>query len=527
VKIDYRIIIYSIVLGLLFWLIDAVLGNIVFHEASFWELLVSDVPRHELYTRVVALATFTIFGIVVSIISAQRRRAEAALGKSEVHFRHVIDRNADGIVIVSKDGVVRLVNPAAASLFARNDLLGKQFGYPIVAGRTTEVDIIGKGRETAAAEMRVVEIEWEGEPACLASLRNITKRKRDEEQLRGSEVRFRRVINGNADGIVIVNKDGIVRLLNPAAASLFARKAEGLLGKQLGYPIVAGETTELGIIRRGGEPGVAEMRVVGIEWEGETAYLASLRDITERKQVEDELREVDRMKTEFVSNISHELHTPLHSIKGFTKLMLQEKVPDAETQKEFLTVMDNEIEHLGTLIESLLDVSHLEFGRFSIEKRCLSIRDIIDAAVQQLNSLADEKGVVVVKDVPATLPEVEADSKRLKQVMTNLLGNAIKFSDADGEVTVRAQVNDHELLIQTIDRGIGIPEEAMPHLFERFYQVDGSMTRSTGGTGLSLYISKQIIEAHSGRMWAESKVEQGSTFSFSLPLNKAGVDSHE
>ena len=241
------------------------------------------------------------------------------------------------------------------------------------------------------------------------------------------------------------------------------------------------------------------------------------REITERKRAEEKLRELGRMKAEFISSISHELRTPLHSILGFTKLMLGDKVPDHKTQVEFLTIIGSQGEHLGKLIDDLLDVSRLESGRFEVRKQLLSIKDIIHDALESFYSLATEKGIVLSKKMPATLPSVEADGERLRQVMTNLLSNAIKFSPNGGEIIVKAEDRDDDLLLQVIDRGVGIPGKAIPHLFERFYQVESSMTRSVGGSGLGLYITKQIIEAHGGRIGVESKVNKGSTFYFTIP----------
>ncbi len=242
-------------------------------------------------------------------------------------------------------------------------------------------------------------------------------------------------------------------------------------------------------------------------------------EITERKKAEEASREIDRMKSEFISNVSHELRSPLHSIQGFTRLMLEGKVPDPETQREFLTTVDKQSEHLGSLIDSLLDISRLESGRFNIQKQRLPIKNVIHDAVESSYSLASEKGILINEDIPSTLPEIEGDGERLGQVMANLLGNAIKFSNGGNSITVRAEVRDRELLVQVADLGIGIPRKAMPHLFERFYRAQDLMAR--GGAGLGLYISKQIIEAHGGRIWVESTVDEGSTFSFTLPLNPA------
>ena len=252
--------------------------------------------------------------------------------------------------------------------------------------------------------------------------------------------------------------------------------------------------------------------------------LEKQRLVEEKRRAEEALRELDRMKSEFISNVSHELRNPLHSIQGFTKLLLEGKVPYPEIQKEFLSIIDKQSERLGALIDGLLDMSRLESGRFQIQKQCLTIRDIIYQSVKSFYSLASDKGIVISEDISATLPEIEADGERVSQVMVNLLSNAIKFSNGGRSVMVRGEVKDGELVVQVTDHGIGISKEAMPHLFERFYRAEDS--RARGGAGLGLYISKQIIEAHGGRIWVESKVGEGTTVSFALSLDQAGGDSH-
>jgi signal transduction histidine kinase len=244
----------------------------------------------------------------------------------------------------------------------------------------------------------------------------------------------------------------------------------------------------------------------------------TIRYAIERKRTEEVLREIDRTKNEFISVVSHELRTPLHSIRGFVKLILQGKVEDADTRTEFLNIVAKESEHLAGLIEDLIDASKVETGQFSIERRQGSIRDVIRNAVQGLRSLAMEKGMKVETIIPESLPHVEVDNDRIRQVMTNLVGNAIKFSKPESEITVKVEPRDSDLLIQVMDRGDGIPAEAVPMLFNRFYRVDNSLTRSTGGSGLGLFITRQIVEAHGGKVWVESEVGHGSTFSFTIPV---------
>jgi PAS domain S-box-containing protein len=242
------------------------------------------------------------------------------------------------------------------------------------------------------------------------------------------------------------------------------------------------------------------------------------RDITERIIAEEKQRELDAMKSEFISNVSHELRTPLHSLKGFTKLLVSGKVDDPKTQNEFLAIVDKESDRLGDLIDDLLDMSRLESGRFKINKEVISLKNIIHDAVERVGSLASEKGITITEEMNSELPEMEVDGKRMGQVITNLLSNAIKYNQENGSITVKSEVSNSDLLVQVSDRGIGISEDDIPQLFERFYRVEAS--DRIEGTGLGLHITRQIIEAHSGRIWIESKLGEGSTFSFTLPLRQ-------
>jgi len=272
---------------------------------------------------------------------------------------------------------------------------------------------------------------------------------------------------------------------------------------------------ELAIVKKDGMELPVEVTANPTKFQGKPAAVVYFRDITERRRVEEAMRELNRMKSEFFSSISHELRTPLHSIAGFTKLMLQDKVSAPETQREFLTIIDEQSEHLGKLIDSLLDVSRLESGHFEIQKQRLSLKDMIHDAAHELYPLINEKGIVLSENIPAALPEVEADRERLRQAMTNLLSNAIKFSPDGGNIIVKAEDKGNELLVQVTDHGIGIPKEALRHLFERFYRV--KTPAGVGGAGLGLYITKQIVEAHGGRIWVESELGKGSTFYFTVP----------
>jgi signal transduction histidine kinase len=169
-------------------------------------------------------------------------------------------------------------------------------------------------------------------------------------------------------------------------------------------------------------------------------------------------------------------------------------------------------------------MSRLESGRFQINKTLMSIRETIIDALKSFQSMASEKNITLNEEIPPELPEMEVDSGRMRQVFFNLLSNAIKYSDPGGSVTFKAEKRKNDLLFQVSDQGIGMSKETLKHLFERFYRSEDKLAR--GGTGLGLYISKQIIEAHGGRIWVESKINEGSAFSFNLPINGKGGNGH-
>jgi len=232
-------------------------------------------------------------------------------------------------------------------------------------------------------------------------------------------------------------------------------------------------------------------------------------------------RELDRMKSDFISMISHELRTPLFSIQGFIRLILDGQVPDEETQANFLTVVEGQAQHLASMVDDLLDLSRLEAGLIDLKVETVQIGEIVRHTITKLHSLAQSKQIVLKVHVTDNVPPLTGDRRWLEHVMTNLIGNAIKFTPEEGRVWVLVKRQTSDVVVQVIDSGIGIPKEAQRNLFSKFFQVDGSATREAGGTGLGLYIARRIVEAHGGRIWVDSETGKGSAFSFSLPLSEA------
>lgn len=238
---------------------------------------------------------------------------------------------------------------------------------------------------------------------------------------------------------------------------------------------------------------------------------------TQLQQAYDQLQELDQLKDEFIGLVSHELRTPLHSINGFVQLLLGDKITDPATRRDCLLRVANQTEHLRRLVEELLDLSRIEAGRLTIDKAPLALGPLITDVVANLRGMAEEKGVTLEVALLPTLPLLEADGQRLRQVITNLVHNGIKFTPPPGQVTVAAEAEDGEVIISVTDTGPGIPSQALPRLFERFYQI-GDVFAHHEGMGIGLYISKRIVEAHGGRIWVKSEVGKGSTFYVALPL---------
>ncbi|HEY9205995.1 MAG TPA: GAF domain-containing protein [Candidatus Methanoperedens sp.] len=232
-----------------------------------------------------------------------------------------------------------------------------------------------------------------------------------------------------------------------------------------------------------------------------------------------ELESLDRMKSEFLSNVSHELKTPLVSIRGYSELMHDDKLGAiTQTQNKALEAIIRNTDRLTRLIDSLLFLSIQQMGRpeIKMKPRLANIDEIITASMADMKVPAERKNINMIKDVPPGL-EVMGDKDRLTEVFLNLIDNAIKFTHAGGKITIRAWQEKDSVDITVSDTGIGIPEDVMPYLFQRFYQADASITRKYGGTGLGLYICKSIIDAHNGEIRIESKVGIGTTVYVRLP----------
>lgn len=228
-------------------------------------------------------------------------------------------------------------------------------------------------------------------------------------------------------------------------------------------------------------------------------------------------REIDRMKTDFISSVTHELRTPLTAIKAYITTILRDHDMTEQTKHKFLTVIDEESDLLKNLIEALLEVSRIESGTVKFSREPVDITAVVQQVLSAVQHLADTKGIQLKVDIADNLGVLQGDEGKIQSMVMNLVGNAIKFTPENGRVTISARRAGCELVINVSDTGLGIPKEALPKIFDRFYRVHRP-GKQIKGTGLGLAIVKEIVNMHGGRIEVESELDKGSTFTVFLPL---------
>lgn len=341
-----------------------------------------------------------------------------------------------------------------------------------------------------------------------------------EGELALSKANFHSIVQKNNDGILLVDGNGQIVFANPAACTLFGRCETNLCNQPFGLPV--GQTiSEIDIVRSDGSAGTGGMRIIDTEWRQQPAHLIMISDITLRKQAENDLKTAMDMRSEFISMVSHELRTPLTAIKQGIGLLLEKMAGDInQEQQEILEITQSNVDRLSRLINDVLDFNKLESGKMKLNLQFCSINRIIQDVYATLNVTAQERDITLVTDLAPDLPKIHADKDKITQVMINLLGNALKYSE--GQVTLKTELSKHAVRVSVKDSGPGIKPEDLARVFKKFEQLENGGQRKTGSSGLGLAIAKELVEKHRGVIWAESTYGQGATFSFTLPLQ-----SHE
>ncbi len=427
--------------------------------------------------------------------------AEIEAARAEFRWRLL---TASLVILLLAGGVSLLVS---RHLVRRIDEL-KRF-----AGRITEGDF------------RPLAAEREGdELAALARSLNQTAARLNETIRTLTEERNRSaaVLGSMVEGVAVIGADERVAFCNHAFCQSVGADAAGCTGRPL-LEIVR-QSDLVALIRRalaaretlGGEVtlGGARSRTFGatvapVESAGTSGVVLVLHDISE-------LRRLERVRQDFVANVSHEFKTPLTAIQGFAETLLAGALDDPQNSRRFLEIIRDHALRLGRLTDDLLKLSQMEAGKLDLDLRSVGVADLVESCLETARLKAAAKQQTLEADCPDSLPAIRADSNRLREVLQNLLDNAVQYTPAGGRITVRAAPSGSQVMISVSDTGIGIPKADQERIFERFYRVDAARSREVGGTGLGLSIARHLVEAHGGRITVESEVGRGSTFSVYL-----------
>jgi two-component system phosphate regulon sensor histidine kinase PhoR len=334
--------------------------------------------------------------------------------------------------------------------------------------------------------------------------------------LEAERAKLAAVLDGMTDGVLIADAPGRVQFANPAAERLF--ESPGAAGRTVAEVLRQHQLIEAW--QRSRETGQGQEESLELPARHQFVQLVVLPDRSTGGSlllVQDltRVRRLETVRRDFISNVSHELRTPLASLKALTETLRDGALEDPPAAHRFLGRIETEVDALTQMAQELLELTRIESGQVPLELRPIEPAKLAQSAAERMRAQAERLGLSLKVEVPGGLPEVRADGPRLEQVLVNLIHNALKFSRAGGEVTVAARAEEGGIRFSVRDTGVGIPEDDLPRIFERFYKADRA--RSGGGTGLGLSIARHIVEAHGGRIWAESAEGRGSTFHFTIP----------
>jgi two-component system phosphate regulon sensor histidine kinase PhoR len=329
------------------------------------------------------------------------------------------------------------------------------------------------------------------------------------------------------DGVLILNRDGRIETQNQGMKAILGDRYGDIVGKT---PLEAFRNLNLQkALDRYGSIGKAVSQEIELGEEEPAVLDVSITPVRGYAQDEEKtmlvfhdvtrLKRLERMRVDFVANVTHEIKTPLTAILGFVETLQEGAIEDRETAKKFLSTIARHAERLNRLVEDLLTISNTELGEMNFSFESVTLSGVAQSVLHMIEPKAREKKIEIISEIPEELPLIRADRDRLSQILINVLDNAVKFTPEGGKVTVSAApAADQEVVVRIADTGIGIPRDEVSRLGERFYRVDKTRSRELGGTGLGLSIVKHLMTAHKGRMEIESQLGRGTVISLYFPV---------
>ncbi len=517
-------------------------------------------------------------GLAGSILFAARdltaeKDLEQRLRVSEERHRRLVEGIADGVFVVQGEEIV-FANPALARMLgvAAKALAGSPFKEIVHAhdllrvlealrhaerggadgAREITCRLMTRSGPPVEARIAWTVAEVQGRRSVIGTVADLTERIHLERELLASQARLQATLNATGDGILVLGaspQGSAVTVVNRAFCELFGLFPETMPGLQEADLIRSllgrcREPERLRAFLETARASPAESRLEGLELALPRRALIDLQagpvrgvsgdvlgliltahDMTAHReaQTDAELRSLDEMKSNLLANVSHELHTPLVSIKGYTEMILKRRLgPLTPEQERGLAVALKNIDRLVEMIDNLLSFSRMEKGETQLHLEDVAFWQLVDEAIELVGERARKRSITVTTQYETDDLMIRADRVRVGQVLTNLLTNAIKFNTEGGRITVTARRGPRGFLeIDVTDTGIGIPAEEQQKIFERFYQVDSSRRRSYEGTGIGLAIVRDILRLHGCAIRVESEPGKGSTFAFTLPLSRA------
>jgi two-component system CheB/CheR fusion protein len=494
-----------------------------------------------------------------------------SLHEDAEQFRLLMEAVTDyAIFLIDPDGRVSRWNAGAERIlgYQENEVIGRPFAI-LFTREDIEAGQPEKELHKAAATGRVSDERWQvrkngsrlwvtGVATALRDedgrlrgfakvMRDNTLRRWQDEALRVSERRFRSLIEHSQDAIVLMDASGTIRYVSPAVERILDYKPEELIGHNafdLMHPEDLEKTREL-FSRIVGGPGTslsAEFRYRGKDgaWRwvegtgtnllnepGIEAIVGNYRDVSDRKRLEaelhermDQLTDADRRKDEFLATLAHELRNPLAPVRNGLHIIKQLERHDTTIAK-VRDIMERQVQHLARLVDDLLDVARISYGRIQLRKEPVNLATVVKSAVDTVRPAADCRHQELTVTLPKEPIEIEADPLRLEQVLCNLLTNASKYTPEEGKLELAAERNGRQVVLRVRDNGLGIPSDMLKTIFEPFQQTNRLLGRSHGGLGIGLTLVRRLTELHGGTVEASSSgLGQGSEFVVRLPLGK-------